>query len=162
MTDTGFIGAYFAAEKQGALLFMLVGLAAIGLAAWLVRRRSALRGMAVPLVAVALIQLAVGGAVFLRSDAQSAQLQQLARQDRAEFKRVEVPRMKTVIADFALYKQIGIGLLALGMALVVLLRNREVGFAIGLGLVLQAIALLALDFFALERAQRYFQAVVGG
>jgi hypothetical protein len=161
MTDTAFIADYFSGEKIEALLFMLVGVAAIALAAWLVRQHSTLRGMAIPLVAVALIQLAVGGTVSSRSDAQCAQLQQLARQDPAEFKRVESPRMKTVIANFALYRQIEIGLLALGMAIVVLLRNREYWFAVGLGLVLQAGLMLALDFFAEARAGRYFRAVVG-
>jgi len=161
MTDAGFIADYFSAEKRAALLFMLVGVGAIALAAWLVRQRSALRGMAIPLVAVALVQLAVGGTVYVRSDAQSAQLQQLARRDAAELKRVEAPRMKTVIADFALYRQVQIGLLALGMAIVVLLRNREFGFAFGLGLVLQAGFMLALDHFAQARAHEYVKAVLG-
>jgi len=162
MTDTVFIADYFSAEKIHALLFMLVGMVAVALAAWMVKDRKPLRGMAIPLVAVALIQLTVGSIVYSRSDLQSTQLQQLVRQDPAEFKRIETPRMKKVIANFALYGQIEIALLALGMAIVVLLRNREYWFAFGLGLVLQAGIMLALDFFAEARAERYFRAVVGG
>jgi hypothetical protein len=162
MTYAAFITEYFGAEKSHALLLMLVGMVALALAAWMVKRHKPLRGMAVPLVAAALIQLAVGSIVYARSDLHSSQLQQRVRQDPAEFKSVEMSRMKTVIANFALYRQIEIALLALGMAIVVLLRNREYGFAFGLGLVLQAGILLALDYFAVARAERYLKAVVGG
>jgi hypothetical protein len=156
-----FIDAYFGAEKLGALLFVVVGGLAIAAALLLLRWRSRLRGMAIPLIAVALLQLAVGATVYLRSDAQAARLQQQAGAAPAEFKRAETARMKTVIANFELYRRIQIGLLALGMALVVLLRNREFGFAFGLGLVLQAALLLALDHFAAARAHDYLRAVAG-
>jgi glucan phosphoethanolaminetransferase (alkaline phosphatase superfamily) len=156
-----FIDSYFGAEKLESLLFIVVGALAIALALVLLRRRSSLRGMAIPLIAVALIQLVVGGTVYLRSDAQAAQLQQQAREAPAEFKRSETTRMKTVMANFELYRSIEIGLLALGMAIVVLLRNHEFWFAFGLGLVLQAGFMLALDHFAEARAHDYFKAVVG-
>ena len=161
MNRLPFVDAYFAAEKLGALLFVAVGGLAVALALLLLRRRSRLRGMAVPLIAVALVQLAVGATVYLRSDAQAARLQQQAGSAPAEFKRDESARMKTVIAKFERYRHVQLGLLALGMALVVLLRNREFGFALGLGLVLQAALLLALDHFAAARAHDYFKAVVG-
>jgi hypothetical protein len=156
-----FIDSYFGAEKLAALLFIAVGAVAIAWALVLLRRRSRLRGMAWPLIAVALIQLGVGGTVYLRSDAQIARLQQQAREAPAEFKRSEAARMRAVIASFELYRRIQIGLLALGMAIVVLLRNREFWFAFGLGLVLQAFAMLALDHFAEARAHTYFKAVLG-
>lgn len=161
MTVPAFIPQYFLAEKYEALLFIAAGAAAIGLAIVLQRRRSSLRGMVIPLVAIALIQLVVGATVVWRSDAQIAQLQQLHRQDRAEFRAAEAPRMKTVIANFERYKTIEMGLLALGMAIVVLLRKREFWFAFGLGLVLQAGFMLVLDHFAQTRAHDYFKAVLG-
>lgn len=156
-----FVHDYFAAEKIGSLVFMLIGAAAITWAVLLLRRRSSLRGMAAPLIAVALIQLVVGSTVYLRNDAQVASLQQQLRADPAAFKAAETPRMKAVIANFALYRSLELGLLALGMALVVLLRNREFWFAFGLGLVLQAALMLALDYFAERRAHEYFKAVLG-
>ncbi|HYN58656.1 MAG TPA: hypothetical protein VET87_03775 [Rubrivivax sp.] len=161
MNAAHFIRDYFIAGKLESLLFMAVGAAAIALAIVLLRRRSRLRGMAGPLIAVALIQLGVGGTLYLRSDAQIARLQQHYREDAAQFRSLETPRMKTVIANFELYRSIGIGLLALGMAMVVLWRNREYGFAFGLGLVLQSAVMLALAFFAEQRAQAYFKAVLG-
>lgn len=160
MTVPAFIPQYLLAEKYEALLFMAVGAAAIGLAIALVRWRSSLRGMAIPLVAIALIQLVVGATVVWRSDAQIAQLQQLHREDPAKFRATETPRMKSVIASFERYKTIEMGLLALGMAIVVLLRKREFWFAFGLGLVLQAGFMLVLDSFAQARAHDYFKAVL--
>jgi hypothetical protein len=160
MNRLPFIDSYFGAEKLESLLFIVVGALAIALALVLLRRHSRLRGMALPLIAVALIQLVVGSTVYLRSDAQIAQLQQQARVAPADFKRDEAARMRTVIANFELYRRIEIGLLALGMAIVVLLRNREYWFAFGLGLVLQSGFMLALDHFAEARAHEYFKAVL--
>jgi len=155
-----FIADYFAAEKLEALLFMAVGLAAIAAAVWLLRKRSALRGMAGPLVAVALIQLVVGATVYFRTDAQVEQLTQQHSRQPAVFKAEESARMRTVIDNFALYERIEIGLLALGMALVVLLRARPFWFAFGLGLVLQAAFMLALDHFAAARAHDYLRVLL--
>ena len=160
MNRLPFIDAYFGAEKLESLLFIVVGAAAIALALALLRRRSRLRGMAIPLIAVALIQIVVGSTVFLRGDAQIAQLQQQARDAPADFKSGETTRMKAVIANFDHFRRFAIGLLALGMAIVVLLRNRAFGFAFGLGLVLQSGCMLALDHFAEVRAHEYFNAVL--
>ncbi|MEO7852938.1 MAG: hypothetical protein ABIR94_11900 [Rubrivivax sp.] len=157
MNTPAFIADYFAAEKLEALLFIAVGVGAIAWAGWLLRRRSPLRGMAGPLVAVALIQLVVGASVYLRTEGQVDALARQLQEQPAAFQADEGARMKTVINSLERYKQIEIGLLALGMALVVLLRNRAFWFAFGLGLVLQSGLMLALDFFAEARAREYFR-----
>jgi len=55
---------YFLAEKHESLLFMLVGLAAIVASIFLFKNNSEYKGMAYPLIAIALILLAViGGAI---------------------------------------------------------------------------------------------------
>jgi len=159
VSDPRFITAYFDAERFGALLFLLAGALAIALALLLLRRRSSLRGMAVPLIAVALIQLGVGVTVWQRSPAQAAALVQQWREAPAAFQHAEQTRMRAVIADLRRYRNLELGLLALGMATVVLLRNRALWFAFGLGLVLQAGLLLALDHFAQTRAQAYVEAL---
>jgi hypothetical protein len=160
MNPSAFITDYFVAEKYEALLFIGVGIAAIVLSLLLYRWRSALRGMAGPLVAIALIQLVVGGTVYLRSDEQMATLLQQQKSQSESFKAAETQRMKVVIANFVLYRNIEIGLLALGMAIVVVLRRREYWFAFGLGLVLQSAFMLLLDHFAEQRAHDYFRAVL--
>lgn len=156
MSDTRFISDYFDAERFGALLFLLAGAVAIAWAVLLLRRRSSLRGMAAPLIVLALVQLGVGFTVWQRGPAQAATSLQQWRESPAAFLRVERARMVTVIADLQHYRHLQLGLLALGMALVVLLRNRAFWFAFGLGLVLQAALLLSLDHLAQARAHDYF------
>ena len=157
MSDPRFIAAYFEAERFGALLFLLAGALAIALA--LMLRRGNLRGMALPLIAVALVQLGVGFTVWQRSTAQAAASMQQWHETPAAFQRVESARMRTVIADLQRYRSLELGLLALGMVMVVLLRNRAFWFAFGLGLVLQAALLLTMDHFAQARARAYFEAL---
>ena len=52
---------YFTAEKQESLLFVAVGILAIGVAAWLWMNGHRLKSMAFPLAAIAVIQVVVGG-----------------------------------------------------------------------------------------------------
>jgi hypothetical protein len=56
--------------------------------------------MAYPLAAVALIQLAVGGAVYLRTDGQVAALREQLASAPAEYQAEELQRMEKVAAWF--------------------------------------------------------------
>lgn len=150
---------YFAEEKAESWLFVLVGVAAIALSVWLVRTGSAYRGMAWPLVAVGLIQIAVGGAVLLRTDGQVAGLlAELARSPEA-VRAAEVPRMEVVMRNFQLYKVIEIALLVVGIVLTYAFRRREVLYGVGVGLVLQSSVMLVLDLFAEKRGDTYLEAL---
>ena len=62
---------YFAGEKQESLLFIAVGLIAIGVAVWFWANGHRLRFMAAPLVVIALMQLVVGTTVYLRTDTEN-------------------------------------------------------------------------------------------
>lgn len=150
---------YFAEEKAESWLFVLVGVAAIGLAVWLVRTGSGYRGMAWPLVGVGLIQLVVGGAVLLRTDGQVAGLLVELARSPAAVRAVEVPRMEVVMRNFQLYKVIEIALLAVGIALTYAFRRKEVLYGVGVGLVLQSSVMLVLDLFAERRGDTYLEAL---
>lgn len=152
---------YFAAEKQEAVLFMLVGVAAIAVAVMLLARRHRYRGMAYPLVGIALIQLTVGATVYFRTDEQVAALQAQYRQDPAAFKADETRRMETVVRNFDAYKVIEIALLVAGLAMALGLRRRELWHAVGVGLALQSALMLMLDLFAEKRADEYLKFVLG-
>ncbi len=105
--------AYFAAEKQESLLFMAVGVLAVAVAIWLYANGHRLKSMAFPLVAIALIQLVVGGSVFFRSGSQLAGLSRQAAEAPAAFKVEETRRMDVVMKSFTTYKWIEIALRAL-------------------------------------------------
>jgi hypothetical protein len=156
------ITLYFGAEKSEALLFIAVGVAALTLSVVLWRRRSRLRGMIIPLVAIAAIQLVVGTTVYSRTEAQVASLQSQWQAAPTEFKAAEMSRMKAVMRNFEIYKIVEIALLASGLALVVALQRREFWFAFGLGLTLQSGFMLALDFFAERRGHDYLRVLLNG
>jgi hypothetical protein len=150
---------YFEAEKQESLLFLGVGAVAIGVSIYLLVTAHAYRGMSYPLIAVGLIQIAVGGAVFFRTDAQVAALTtQLAREPMA-YQAAEQARMQKVSASFKLYKGIEIALLAAGIVLTYLFAKSERVYGAGVGLILQASLMLILDLFAERRADRYIEQI---
>ena len=72
------MNSYFSAEKQESVIFIAVGLLAVGISVWLWMNGHRLKSMAYPLVAIAVMQIVVGASVYLRTDAQlttlSAQL----------------------------------------------------------------------------------------
>lgn len=105
---------YFTAESDESLLFVVVGVLAVAasLALWLTQ--ASWRAMAWPLVAVALIQLGVGGGVYLRTPAQLQELKgQFATLPRV-YHRAETARMGVVMDKFNTYKAIELALLVLG------------------------------------------------
>lgn len=157
---------YFGAEKSESLLFVVIGLAALfsGMALLAARTRVGpfLHGVAYPLVAVAMIQVAVGGSVYLRTDAQLAALTTQFEQAPARVAGQERARMDRVNRNFEIYKRIEIALLLGGAACVALglSRTRRMLGGIGCGLIVQGGFMLVLDFFAGARAAVYTAALL--
>ena len=149
---------YLTAEKQESLLFVLVGLLALGVAAWLWMSGHRLKSMAYPLVAVAVIQLVVGSTVYLRTDTQLATLKQQLQNAPAQFKAAEIQRMDVVMKNFVIYRYTEIALLLAGVLLLVALRT-ELWIGVGAGLMLQSAFMLCLDMFAEARGHDYLAAL---
>lgn len=150
---------YFEAEKHESLVFLGVGIAAIGVSVYLLATAHAYRGMSYPLVAVGLIQIAVGGAVFFRTDAQIAALTAQVAREPAAYQAAEQARMKKVSANFRLYKGIEIALLVVAIGLTYLFSRNERLYGAGVGLILQASLMLIFDLFAERRADRYIEQI---
>jgi hypothetical protein len=151
--------SHFAAEKQEALILLLVGAAALAVSALLLRGGGAWRAMAIPVGAVALIQLAVGGSVYLRTDRQVAGLEAQLAAAPADHRSGEMIRMDRVMSGFRLYKAVEVALLLAGVALTVLFPHRQGLYAIGTGLVMQPAFMLVLDLFAERRGHLYLEAL---
>jgi hypothetical protein len=150
---------YFAAEKAESVVFVLMGVVALGVSVWLWRTGSSYRGMMWPLGLIAFIQLGVGGSIYLRTDGQVAALTaQLASAPEA-YQAAEVARMEGVMGGFALYKLIELALFAVGVGLTYAFRYRETLYAVGIGLVLQASLMLVADLFAEKRGDEYLEQV---
>lgn len=152
--------SYFSAEKQEALLFLLVGITALAVSAWLFKTRGRYRGMLYPLAAIALIQLTVGSTVYFRTDAQVATLKAQYQSAPMTFQAEETVRMEKVVKNFVIYRWIEIALLILGIVLMLGLRRNELWHAVGIGLALQLALMLGLDYFAEQRAAEYLKFVL--
>ena len=150
---------YFAAERAESAVFMLCAVAGAGLAAALLALRSPYRAMAWPLVAIGLVQLVVGATIFLRTPGQVARLEERLRSSPSECRAEETTRMRRVQRSFVLYKRVEIGLLALGLAFASIDGYGRTLYAVGLGLMLEASLMLALDLRAERRGQRYLDTV---
>jgi hypothetical protein len=155
------IATYFSAERQESLLFILAAVLAIGVSVWLWMSGHRLKAMAYPFVAIALIQLVVGGTVFLRSPTQIQPLTAQAASQPQQFVQAETARMTTVMKNFVLYRYIEIALIIVGTLIVLLWHRTDWAAAIGAGLTLQAALMLCLDLFAEARGAAYLNAVMG-
>ncbi len=155
------MSSYFVAEKQESVIFILVGLLAMGLSLWLWMNGHRLKSMAYPLVVIALMQIMVGGTVLLRTDAQLSSLSAQLQTNPAALKAEETARTKTVMKNFSIYKRIEILLLITGIVMIAFLQRYDVAVGIGVGLVLQSAFTLALDIFAEARGAEYLSAIQG-
>lgn len=154
------IVAYFTAEKAEALLFMLVGITAVVLSLWLLRRGGAYKAMAYPLLAIAAIQLVVGSTVYFRTDTQLAALSAQYAGEPLVFKAEETVRMNEVVRNFVIYRYIEMALLVTGILLMLGLRHKARWHAVGIGLAVQSALMLLLDYFAEARADEYLRFVL--
>lgn len=150
---------YFVAEKQESVIFVVVGLLAIGFSLWLWMNGHRLKSMAYPLVVIALMQIVVGGTVYLRTDSQVSTLTAQLQVNPAALKAEETTRMETVMKNFSVYKSIEMLLLIIGVAMIAFFQRHDVAAGIGVGLVLQAAFTLTLDIFAESRGADYLSAV---
>jgi hypothetical protein len=148
---------YFGAEKAESFLFVLVGLVAITLAVYFFAKlkQPFYNGIAYPLIAIALIQITVGGSVYLRSSKDIARVNQMIQIDKTRIQTEEIPRMKIVMNNFVLYRWIEIVLVLIGLALLFSFKSATMWKGVGLGLVIQSALMLLLDFFAESRGREY-------
>jgi hypothetical protein len=150
---------YFVAEKQESVIFVVVGLLAIGFSLWLWMHGHRLKSMAYPLVVIALMQIVVGSTVYLRTDSQVSTLSAQLQVYPAALKAEETARMETVMKNFSIYKSIEMLLLIMGVGMIAFFQRHDVAAGIGIGLVLQAAFTLTLDIFAETRGADYLSAV---
>lgn len=153
------MSSYFTAEKQESLIFMAVGLVAIGISVWLWMNGHRLKSMAYPLAIIAMMQMVVGGSVYLRTDTQLSTLSAQLAANPAALKAEETTRMQTVMNNFSIYKAVEMVLLIVGVGMIAFLQRHDVAAGIGVGLVLQAAFTLTLDIFAEARGADYLSAI---
>jgi hypothetical protein len=154
------IEKYFIAEKQESLVFLVIGIVAIitGLIFYYAVKTQILRGAAVPLLLLGLVQAVAGYAVYVKSDDQRVSLVYAYDMNPDQLKTVELTRMRKVTTNFLIYRWIETGVFIAGLTLILLFRSQEgksfwLGF--GITLTMMAVEIFSADYIAEKRALKY-------
>lgn len=156
------IEKYFVAEKKESLLFLVLGLAGIAAAIIFLffLHMSFYRGAAIPFILIGLLLATVGYTVYKRSDGDRVRNVYAYDMNPQELKEKEIPRMKTVMRNFVIYRYVELFLFLLGAGLYIyFIRDFRQDFWRGLGLALALMSLLTLlaDYFAEKRGRQYLR-----
>jgi multidrug transporter EmrE-like cation transporter len=151
------ITKYFNAEKAESLLFILVGIVTVLLSVYFLLkvRQPLYNGIAYSFIAIALIQLTVGSSVYFRSPKDIVRVNNIVQTDKSKIQTEEIPRMKTVMKNFVLYRWIEMALMVIGLLMFLFLEPQTLAKGIGLGLFIQSSFMLLLDYFAENRGKTY-------
>ncbi len=161
--DLSFIHKYFTGEKQESLIFIILGIVAIVLAVvfffFIKTNPVFFKGAAVPLLALGLLQFIVGCTVYTRSDKQRIDVSYKAGIEPVRFvKMEELPRMRTVMKNFKLYRWLEIVFILIGLLFIFLFRTntgKAFWYGFGITLAIQAILLFGADLIAERRGKIY-------
>lgn len=156
------IEKYFLAEKQAGLVFIIVAIVAviIALVGFFILKSNAWKGIAIPLVMIAVLQLVAGYNVYNRSDEQRLSNVYALDMNPGNLVNNELPRMQQVNKRLRVILWIEILLLAAGLVLMILFKSqpaKQLLYGIGIGLTIQSALSLGMDFFAFKRAADYHQ-----
>jgi Ca2+/Na+ antiporter len=159
------IEQYFYGEKGESRIFLLIGILALltALLFMLYGKSRFYTGAAIPLVAVGLLLAIVGYTIYKRSDNDRIRNVYAYDMNPAELKEKEIPRMKTVMRNFVIYRYTELLLAIIGIGLYVyFIRDFNNDFWRGFGLALAFMALTALiaDYFAEQRGKKYLRGLV--
>jgi hypothetical protein len=151
------IQIYFKAERAESLVFLAIGLLtlAAGIYFFICVKKPFYMGVAWPLIIIALIQLIVGAAVFVRTPKDIVRVEKMVSAKQNAIATEEIPRMETVMKNFTIYRWIEIVLAAGGLILILTQAAGSMGKGIGTGLFLQSLFMLAADYFAAKRGHIY-------
>jgi Ca2+/Na+ antiporter len=158
------IEKYFTGEKQESLLFLFIGIAGIiaAIVFFFFLKTSFYKGAAIPLVLIGLLLGVIGYTIYKRSDSDRQRNVYAYDMNSAELKDKELPRMKTAMKNFIIYRYVEIFLLLVGAGLYIyFIKDFKNDFWRGFGLALAVMALLALaaDFFAEKRGRVYTKGI---
>lgn len=155
---------YFIAERQAGFLFILIGVAAVitSIVFFFLLRSSFYKGIAIPVFIVGLLLGIVGFTVYKRSDDDRKRNVYAYDMNPAELKEKELPRMKTVMKSFVIYRYTHLFLLLVGAAVFVYFLkdiDNRLWKGIGLGLAIMAFIALTADYFAAHRGKMYTKGI---
>lgn len=158
------IEKYFIAEKNESLVFLVIGITGIILAIIFLffLKTSFYKGAAFPFLLLGLLFGTVGYTVYKRSDDDRIRNVYDYDLNPSQLKNQELPRMKTVMKNFMIYRYTEIFLVLTGIFLFVYFKNNPGKFfwkGFGLALAIMALLALAADYFAEKRGKVYTKGI---
>lgn len=153
---------YFYEEKAESRVFIYLGVLAMLTALLFILFGSSrvFTGAAVPFGLIGILLTVVGYTVYRRCDNDRIRIVYAYDMNPSELKNNEIPRMKTVMRNFVIYRYTELFLALLGIGLYVyFIRdfNNDFWRGLGLGLAVMALITLAADYFAEKRGKKYLQ-----
>jgi hypothetical protein len=101
----------------------------------------------------------VGYSVYSRTDKQQKDIAYNMGMEPVNYiKHTELPRMKTVMKNFMIYRWVEIAFIIAGLVLIFLYRSnpgKTFWYGLGIALALQAVIMLGADYFAEKRGKIY-------
>jgi hypothetical protein len=150
---------YFDGEKSAGLF--LAGIAAVALAAAVLmfRSRADLRSFAVTAGLLALVQIAIGVGLYLRTDPQVSRLDAQLRSEAPRYFAEEGARMTRVQRTFVIIEYAELAIIVASAVVAIAQKSRPGLTGVALGLLVNAAWLLAFDLIAERRGAIYLAAI---
>lgn len=154
---------YFSGERSESYFFLFMGVITILFACYFLLglKVSFWKGVAIPFVIVAILELAVGYTIVTRSSKDIKRVEHFIRYEPDKIQSQEIPRMKLVMSNFKLFRYIELVLIITGITLMYNSGTSPFWRGIGLGLFIQASIVLCMDFFAEHRGKLYLDYLKG-
>lgn len=150
---------YFTGEKLESFLFLGLGLLGIALAVTFlsVTKTSFMKGIAIPFILVAALEIMVGLTLIYRSPKDIIRVETYLSKKTEMIQTKEIPRMEKVMRNFVIFRYTEITLIIIGVILMYGARQNSLWNGIGMGLFIQSSTVLLLDFFAERRGEVYLE-----
>ncbi len=158
------IQLYFKAERAESLVFIAIGIIALAAGMYFLFsfKQPFYTGIAWPLIIIAVIQIFVGGARHSFANAKDvSRVETMYSTNNHALTTQEIPRMETVMKNFVVYRFVEIAVAAVGIILILTQFFGSRGLGIGTGLFIQALLMLAADYFDMKRGQQYLDMASG-
>lgn len=148
---------YFTGEKLESLLFLGMGIIGVAIAMYLyfALKTSFYKGIAIPFLLVAILEIIVGVTIVNRSPKDVIRVENYLTNNIGMIQTTEIPRMEKVMHNFVIFRYVEIILIIFGIMLMYGFRQKLLWNGIGLGLFIQSSIVLILDFFAERRGEIY-------
>ena len=114
-----------------------------------------MKGMAIPFLVVAALELIVGLTLVYRSPKDIVRVETYLSEKTEMIQKEEIPRMEKVMRNFIIFRFTEIILIIIGIILMYGSRQNSLWNGIGVGLFIQSSTVLLLDFFAERRGEVY-------